>query len=145
MSFKLSGPKGNIPEGWKLLDKVIDMDEPHDPDLYLGCVHRFGERSVDSKTIRMIEFDHAAFLESCIQLYLQLALPGTKLKSSPTPFLEEQLKLGPRAVTAEGPWHECPWCRTRAPEASFLEGKGKGASSCADGSCFWLLVSTSAS
>ena len=49
--FKLSGPRDKLPEGWKLLSDVIDLDAPHDPDLYLGCVHRYHTIVLNNRTL----------------------------------------------------------------------------------------------
>ena len=122
--FKLAGPKDKLKLGWDLVKSVIDLDEPHDPDLYLGCVHKFHSMRVDDVDYNVVEYDHENFLKSCVDLYLQLAPKGTKLKTAWTPFVEEQLKKGPRVPPGDGPWLECPWCRSRCPTESFRPGKG---------------------
>ena len=48
--FKMAGPKCNMEEGWKLISKNIDMDQPEEAGRYLGCdhiFHRDGELSPD--------------------------------------------------------------------------------------------------
>ena len=106
--FKLSGPKDKLAEGWKILSDVIDLDDPHDPDLYLGCVHRYHTLTLDDRTYSVVEYDHEHFLSACVDLYLELAPKGTKLKEAWTPFVEEQLDKGPRAPCGDGHWLECP-------------------------------------
>ena len=39
--FKLSGPTGNMEEGWKLIGSVIKREEPRPLKRYLGCEHEF--------------------------------------------------------------------------------------------------------
>ena len=41
--FKMSGPKENLPKGWKLIGERVDMDTPCACNRYLGCDHVFKE------------------------------------------------------------------------------------------------------
>ena len=52
--FKLSGPTGNLPEGWRLIQepspkvpKGIELDPPTKVGRYLGCEHRVSEKWID--------------------------------------------------------------------------------------------------
>ena len=44
--FKTSGPAKNIAEGWALISKVINMEEPRQLKRYLGCEHEFTQQTV---------------------------------------------------------------------------------------------------
>ena len=35
--FKMSGPKGNLSDGWKLISKHIKLEKPCPLGRYLGC------------------------------------------------------------------------------------------------------------
>ena len=41
--FKMAGPKENLAEGWALLRKHIDMEDPAAATLYLGREQRMDE------------------------------------------------------------------------------------------------------
>eukprot|EP00972_Heterocapsa_arctica_P045295 6686019-Heterocapsa_arctica.AAC.1 len=52
------------------------------------------------------------FLTSCVERYLELAGPGTKMRTVATPFLaDDQNKSLVRKPLHEGPCIECPWCK----------------------------------
>ena len=66
--FKLSGPKENLAQGWKLLSKVIDFDEPTGTGLYLGCrQHREEITLIDGSKRTCMLYDMEAFLEQCLE------------------------------------------------------------------------------
>ena len=118
--FKMSGPPDNLQKGWDLIAQGLNIDKPQDINgqSYLGCRHeRYeidlpggGKATVDSKNM-------TEFMQSCVQLYLDLA-PGTTLQKVATPFLPEDQHESPaRAPAGSGPVEECPWCRhTFAPD-----------------------------
>ena len=49
--FKLSGPKKNLAEGWRLIgdgrEGGITVETPSDSGLYLGCKHETGTTTVE--------------------------------------------------------------------------------------------------
>ena len=83
--FKLSGPRVNIEQGWKLLRGDLNI-EPHktvgvDETIYLGCALRRGSvRLPDGKVATSLSYDMGSFLKKAVQKYLALAGPGTTLK-----------------------------------------------------------------
>ena len=79
--FKLSGPADNLPKGWDLIAKGLNIDKPKDVNgqTYLGCQQERwevdlpggGKATVDCKNMQ-------PYMESCVQLYRDLA-PGVTL------------------------------------------------------------------
>eukprot|EP00972_Heterocapsa_arctica_P038976 5741275-Heterocapsa_arctica.AAC.1 len=52
------------------------------------------------------------FLTSCVERYMELAGPGTKLRLVSTPFLADDQNLSlVRKPLRPGPCIECPWCK----------------------------------
>eukprot|EP00972_Heterocapsa_arctica_P028431 4180795-Heterocapsa_arctica.AAC.1 len=52
------------------------------------------------------------FLASCVERYLELAGPGTKMRTVSTPFLaDDQNLLLVRKPLHPGPCIACPWCK----------------------------------
>ena len=59
--FKLAGPKENLARGWELVRGGLDVDEPGEINLYLGCKHErvtkvINGRSVTSMTYNMEDY-----------------------------------------------------------------------------------------
>ena len=89
--FKLSGPSENLAEGWSLLRQGITTDDPTGHGLYLGCLHSVSDRpSPDgSGTVRALEYNMQAFLESCVERYRTLT-GATYLRKVTTPFVGDR-------------------------------------------------------
>ena len=88
--FKLSGPVGSLPEGWRLLRGGLEMEEPHPQGLFLGCHHRESVQTspLTGSAVRVMEYDMEDFLRSCIALYTELS-GQTTFRKATTPFLED--------------------------------------------------------
>ena len=56
-------------------------------------------------------YDMEEFLDSCVQKYVDLAGPGTKVKEYATPFISEDHRASPAGAPGTGPCVECPWCK----------------------------------
>ena len=121
--FKLSGPTQNMKEGWAKLrkglsietEKSLTFEEGVISGTYLGCEQEIRRTKMpDGKVIPSFSYSMESFLGSCVDRYLELAPPGTKLKSVPTPFVPEDTKDGPagRPCQATGPVAQCPHCAT---------------------------------
>ena len=93
--FKMAGPKDNVANAFaKLRTKGtvegIEMDDPKEADHYLGCKHIIGEANTkDGTTVRTLTYDMKGFMQSCIDLYKELAGPDFVLKKVGTPFIDE--------------------------------------------------------
>ena len=123
--FKLSGPKDNLAEAWKLLRKRLTMDDPEPVGRYLGCQHEPGEVVVDGKRYRTMTYNMEEFIDSCLAKYTEVCGGEVKFKKVPTPFLDDTIKRGPCAPSGDGEWHECPWCCGRFAPDEFRHGRGK--------------------
>eukprot|EP00972_Heterocapsa_arctica_P068611 10137948-Heterocapsa_arctica.AAC.1 len=61
---------------------------------------------------RTVTYNMGDFLTSCVDRYLELAGPGTKMKTVATPFLIEDMNQSlVRKPLHPGPSIECPWCK----------------------------------
>ena len=91
--FKLSGPTENLQEGWALIRRNIKTDDPHPPDLFLGCRHNVFERTLPDTGVKVrgIEYDMSDFLRSCVERYKELT-GVVSLRKAATPFLPEPTK-----------------------------------------------------
>eukprot|EP00972_Heterocapsa_arctica_P012001 1759114-Heterocapsa_arctica.AAC.1 len=59
------------------------------------------------------------FLNSCVDRHLELAGPGTKMKTVATPFLTQDMNQSlVRKPLHHGPSIECPWCKHTFQEES---------------------------
>ena len=80
--FKMSGPKNHHKEGWARLRKSLSI-EPEKylddgPAMYLGCSLEKSQRKLaDGKVATFLDFVMGDYLKSSVQLYLDLAGPGT--------------------------------------------------------------------
>ncbi len=110
--FKLSGPAANLPKGWALLRKTLNIDKETGQGQYLGCGHEAGTFTMPDGTLaRSVVWNMENFWESCVLRYTELAGPNVRMKVVPTPFLVEDSEKGPAgAPCATGPISECPWC-----------------------------------
>jgi len=114
--FKMSGPEGNLREGWQLIRSHLTLEDPTPSGKYLGCEHRVFESTVPAEgnflhglasqgaspvrgaspaataatvPVRVVEYDMSSFLQQCVARYLELAnLEANKLRKAATPFLE---------------------------------------------------------
>ena len=87
--FKMSGPKSNLPRGWAMIRKGLNMEPPTPLGNFLGCRHEEVTVSLPNGVkARGRSYNMEEFFRSCVQLYLDLA-PGTRLRNVETPFLPE--------------------------------------------------------
>ena len=47
--FKMSGPEGNLREGWQLIRSHLTLEDPTPSGKYLGCEHRVFESTVPAE------------------------------------------------------------------------------------------------
>ena len=103
--FKMSGPKENMPKGWELIKKGLDL-EGHGPVRnHLGCVHVEGTaKSKDGKTVRTMTYDMESFLDSSVEAYCNLAGVSRKsLRKVATPFVpDSKASELPKDASKEG-------------------------------------------
>ena len=85
--YKLSGPKENLAEGWKLLRAGIKTDDPASLGRYLGCMHRI--HKLPDRTV--IEYDMESFLQQCLERYEKACSVAVVYKPAPTPFLDDKV------------------------------------------------------
>ena len=73
--FKLAGPsKENVHKGWKLIQQHVDMEDPTDLDLYLGCKHQQSSVTLpDGHVVRTVTYNMEDYLVSAIKKYKDLA------------------------------------------------------------------------
>ena len=53
--FKLAGPKQTLPSAWKAIAQHVEMSGPKPIGKFLGCLHRWGNHTIDGKPVRPIE------------------------------------------------------------------------------------------
>ena len=109
--FKMAGPKANHAEGWKRLRQSLSIEPEkylHDgPALYLGCTLKVSKRKrADRNVATFCDYIMEDFLKSSVELYLQLAPPGTKLRHVDTPFVAEDQNESPQGAPAFH-WQVC--------------------------------------
>ncbi len=140
--FKLSGPKGNLAQGRKLLREDITIEEPQAIGLFLGCTHEMGTFKLPSgKLATSMTYNMQGFFEQCCETYSELAGGNVRFKKVSTPFLVEDSKDGPAGTpAATGPVVEWPWCLHTFPPPVIHKNineldtvKSKAAGKCASG------------
>jgi len=88
--FKLAGPKANLAEGWELIRRKINMEDPAPVSHFLGCTHRVGQCVLPTGVpARTMVYDMQSFLESCLSAYQRIIGPKWPMKKVGTPFLDE--------------------------------------------------------
>ena len=92
--FKLAGPKKNIKRGWAKLRKGLGIEPEQEIDAkgatYLGCRQvRETIKLPSGRLATAMTYDMEDFLSSCVQKYVELAGPGTKVKPYSTPFFQD--------------------------------------------------------
>ncbi len=121
--FKLAGPKVHIKHGWSLLRKGLVIEPEKPIDLYLGCNHMRGERLLQTGIkVTTMTYDMEKFLKACVDLYLQLAPKGTRLRIVTTPFvaeLENPRKGKAGRPVREGKVLQCSWCKHTMPMSLY--------------------------
>eukprot|EP00972_Heterocapsa_arctica_P061977 9138023-Heterocapsa_arctica.AAC.1 len=86
----MSGPSGNMIQGWALIRKSIKTDEPLPVNKCLGCEHNMFETTINSKPVRQMVYNMEPFMVSCVYAYLELSKKDrSSLKHTATPFLDE--------------------------------------------------------
>jgi len=122
--FKLSGPTGNLQEGWALIRRSIKTDEPHPMGLFLGCKHTVFERTLPDTgvQVRGVEYDMEDFLRSCVERYKELT-GVTSLRKAATPFLPEPTR--PDFSDESGPIVELSPDEALAALQDHVAGYGK--------------------
>ena len=102
---KMAGPKGNLSNGWYLLQKGLVIETPVPIGVYLGCRHEEGTMKVGDIVARTMTYNMEDFLTSCVDRYLELAGDGVKLRIVTTPFLVEDQGTSPQGA----PSHPDPY------------------------------------
>ena len=88
----------------------LEFDPPWSLNHYLGFVRRVTERVVPGRTIRIMTYDMADFVDSCVKKYLALAGPKTfVLKKFSTLFIADDHRESPAGDPGIGLVVECPW------------------------------------
>ena len=125
--FKMSGPKGNMKEGWRLIRKGIRTEDPSPAGKYLACDHILKELQIHAGrnpvtgfeddvppgytpsvsarpdrsgklSVQTLMYEMKGFLEQCTSRYIELAGTNMKpLRKVATPFIDES-----RPVADEG-------------------------------------------
>ena len=84
----MSGPKGNLAEGWKAIRKGIVTDDPKSVGKCLGCQHDVKVVNKDGVETTTVEYNMEDFIKQCVSSYLDLAkLKESDLSPAKTPFL----------------------------------------------------------
>jgi hypothetical protein len=55
--MKLAGPQGNLAKAWAEIRKGVVMDDPEPAGRYLGCQHRVSRKTINGKTVKIMEYD----------------------------------------------------------------------------------------
>ena len=118
--FKLAGPKANMKRGWELLRQDLDIEPEKVIDskgaVYLGCRQEVNTIKLPSgRLATAMTYNMEEFLESCVNKYIELAGPGTKIKPYPTPFFQDDHRESPAGAPGHGPVQECPYCCSTFP------------------------------
>ena len=115
--FKMAGPQKNMKEGWKLIRKGIQLEDPKKMDdqglHFLGCKQSVRTIPINGKKVTTMTYDMEDFLKSCVKNYLELAgLTADKLKHVATPFLPEDHRESQAGAPQPGDNPTtCPWCK----------------------------------
>ena len=76
--FKLAGPKRYLKQGWALIRKHIQMEDPTRMQLYLGCIHKRFEGNINGKgPVVGIEYGMESCLASSVQRHVKLCGPSS--------------------------------------------------------------------
>jgi len=101
----------------------IDIEEPREVGLFLGCKHELEEVVLPNGTIaKKMTYNMEDFFRSCCTVYKSLMnIPdATVLKRTSTPFEDDEPKRAPaRSPNTSGPSLRCPWCRDCFPEKDW--------------------------
>jgi hypothetical protein len=114
--FKLAGPKENLTRGWELVTGGLDVDEPEEINLYLGCKHERGTKIINGRTVVSMTYNMEDYFTAIFDDYEKLASQvmgkSVKLKEVATPFLEDDHRYSPARVACEvdPSTPTCPWC-----------------------------------
>jgi hypothetical protein len=125
--FKLAGPEQNLEAGWKLIRSHIKMEDPASFGLYLGWYEEEFELELEGAQggkVRGICYNAEPYMKKCVDRYLEIAGPATKLPYAATPFATGNTDQGVFAPEGTDNWIECPWCVGRFGEKYFTCGKG---------------------
>ena len=116
--IKVSGPEGNLKDGWALIKSKISIGEVSKASLYLGCIHKKTVMKVpELGDVSVMEYDMECYLKQIVDDYEELATELTgktvKLGRVKTPFLEEDCsQADARAPINKGdPIIDCPHCK----------------------------------
>ena len=101
-------------EGWRVLRKGLTNESEKPWGLYLGCLHEIGQlrlprsTTLESESVQdnqrgmaiTVTYNMEAFLESCVQRYVELAGGDVRLKYVATPFWLGDTKECPAGAPA---------------------------------------------
>jgi len=89
--LKMAGPKENLAEGWRLIQKGVNMGKVESVGLYLGCNHKTysAVSPYIGKPVRVMEYDMSDFLRSCTGVYKKLT-GVAKLRKASSPFYPDE-------------------------------------------------------
>eukprot|EP00972_Heterocapsa_arctica_P030364 4471685-Heterocapsa_arctica.AAC.1 len=68
----MSGPKGNLSNGWSLVRQGIQTDDPQPVNTFLGCEHTVRDTTVNGKLVREVEYNVRHFMGQCVKNYTNL-------------------------------------------------------------------------
>ena len=121
--FKLAGPAEHLKKGWELIQQRINIDEPDEANLFLGCIHSRETKIIDERKVTVHKWDMRHYLAQICTDYVAVCEQATGrkvcLRQVKTPFMTEDpmtsrvsipLSPGENAVT-------CPYCRHTFPES----------------------------
>ena len=106
---------------WKELQQYIEMEEPAEANLYLGCTPNFTEHRSENHLVRKVLYDMKDYLTTSISLDQKVCDAATgkeaTLRNAATPFIEEDQALAlAKAFVANWPCIECEWRGHTSPE-----------------------------
>ena len=117
--IKMSGPDGNLHEGWELIRSKIGIGEVSPANLYMGCIHTKTTTTVEGVgEVSVMEYNMEMYLKQIVEDYEELAseLTGRNvvLKDNVmTPFIEEDCSRADARAPKhkDHPYIDCPYCR----------------------------------
>jgi hypothetical protein len=115
---------------WERLSKGIVLEAPEGNDArshtFLGMEHKFSERRVQGKLVKVVEWDCSHQIARAIAKYEEAVFSLTgmypRMYTAKTPFLDEETKFAEcRASHSSGDFVECPSCMDTFPAADWKE------------------------
>jgi hypothetical protein len=79
--------------------------------MYLGCNQKRVQITMyGGISANCVIYDMESFLEQCVNRYLEVAPPGTKMREAKTPFLHDEGDHGPSRNPTKSKYACCEWC-----------------------------------